>query len=84
MSLKEMLPGVRTLPRTDKLRLMQFLAAELAQEGSESTQKDERSPEFPLPRACATLESQEAQAACFASLGIVWKQKQSRPACLAW
>jgi hypothetical protein len=36
MSLKEMLPSVRTLPRTDKLRLMQFLAAELAQEGSES------------------------------------------------
>lgn len=30
MSLKEMLPAVRTLPRTDKLRLMQFLAAELA------------------------------------------------------
>jgi hypothetical protein len=35
MSLKEMLPSVRTLPRTDKLRLMQFLVAELAQEGSE-------------------------------------------------
>ena len=35
MSLKEMLPSVRTLPRTDKLRLMQFIAAELAQEGSE-------------------------------------------------
>ena len=35
-------------------------------------------------KACATLEAQEAQAACFTSLGIVWKRKQSRPACLAW
>jgi hypothetical protein len=32
MSLREMLPSLRSLSQNDKLRLMQFLAAELAQE----------------------------------------------------
>ncbi len=31
MSLTELLPAVRTLPRADKLRLMQFLVIDLAQ-----------------------------------------------------
>jgi hypothetical protein len=32
MSLNELLPTVQELPRADKLRLMQWLAAQLAQE----------------------------------------------------
>jgi len=32
MSLTELLPAVRTLPRADKLRLMHFLVLDLAQE----------------------------------------------------
>jgi hypothetical protein len=32
MTLDEMLPNLQTLPRADKLRLIQFLAADLAQE----------------------------------------------------
>ncbi len=32
MSLTELFPDVRLLPRADKLRLMQFLVVELAQE----------------------------------------------------
>ena len=32
MSLTELFPAVRTLPRADKLRLMQFLVIDLAQE----------------------------------------------------
>ena len=32
MSLTELLPAVRSLPHSDKLRLLQFLAGELARE----------------------------------------------------
>ena len=32
MSLSELFPAIKTLPRADKLRLMQFLVIDLAQE----------------------------------------------------
>jgi hypothetical protein len=44
MSLAELLPSVRSLPHEDKLRLLQFLAGELARE--------EGLPEIPPGAAC--------------------------------
>jgi hypothetical protein len=46
MSIAELLPVVRSLPHTDKLRLLQFLAGELARsEGLASIQPE---AEFPI------------------------------------
>ncbi|WP_036480532.1 hypothetical protein [Myxosarcina sp. GI1] len=54
MSLTELLPTLKNLPRADKLKVMQFLIAELAQEEEPSLQ-----PEATYP-IWSPLDSHEA------------------------
>lgn len=46
MSLIELLPNIHSLPRADKLRLIQFLAQELAE--AEATPALEAGKEYPV------------------------------------
>ncbi len=46
MSLAELFPAIRTLPRADKLRLMQFLVVDLARE--EGVPLFEAGAEYPI------------------------------------
>jgi hypothetical protein len=46
MSFAELLPAIRTLPRADKLRLMQFLVVDLARE--EGVPLLEAEAEYPI------------------------------------
>lgn len=58
MSLNELLPTVQELPRSDKLRLMQWLAAQLAKEEGVSLLPDMEYPvwsPYDAHEAAATL-----------------------------
>lgn len=58
MSLAEMLPGIQSLPRADKLKLIQFLAQELAEaEGSPALQAGQSYPVWSPDQAFAAAET---------------------------
>ncbi|MGK4004521.1 hypothetical protein WMF31_17935 [Sorangium sp. So ce1036] len=58
MSLVELLPDIQSLPRADKLRLIQFLAQELAEaEGQRTLQADQSAPAGSPDQAFATTET---------------------------
>lgn len=58
MSLVEMLPNIQSLPRADKLKLIQFLAQELAEaEGSPTLQGGQSYPVWSPDQAFAAAET---------------------------
>ncbi|AUX23249.1 uncharacterized protein SOCEGT47_037720 [Sorangium cellulosum] len=58
MSLVELLPDIQSLPRADKLRLIQFLAQELAEaEGQRTLQADRSAPGRSPDQAFTTTET---------------------------
>ncbi len=58
MSLNELFPAVKTLPRADKLRLMQFLVIDLAQE--EGVPLLAAGSEFPVWTPLGAFDAAEA------------------------
>jgi hypothetical protein len=58
MSLTEMLPDIQSLPRADKLKLIQFLAQELAEaEGPPALQEGQSYPVWSPDQAFAAAET---------------------------
>jgi len=58
MSLVEMLPNIQCLPRADKLKLIQFLAQELAEaEGSPTLQAGQSYPVWSPDQAFAAADT---------------------------
>jgi len=58
MSLTEMLPDIQSLPRADKLKLIQFLAQELAEsEGPPALREGQSYPVWSPDQAFAAAET---------------------------
>jgi hypothetical protein len=54
MTLSELLPTIQSLPRSDKLRLIQLLAADIARE--EGIAQDMASKTFPFGSPCDSFQ----------------------------